>query len=83
VHKDNPPTILALAVIHDLEIHQAVAVDTAFLNADLKEDLHHSASFISEDHPDYVCNLSKSLYGLKQAPCEWFLMINDRPKKSG
>jgi len=75
VHKDNLCTLLALAVIRDLEIHQK-DVDTAFLNADLKEEIYFTKpeGFISEDHPDYVCKLSKSLYGL---------MINDHLKKSG
>jgi len=45
-----------------IEIHQ-MDVDMAFLNADLKEEIYimQQEGFISEDHPDYVCKLSKGL----------------------
>jgi len=84
VHKENLPTLLALAVIHDLEIHQ-MDVDTVFLNADFKEEIYitQPEGFINEAHPDDVCKLNKSLYGLKQALREWFLLIDEHLKKSG
>jgi len=39
VHKYNLCTLLALAVIHDLEIHQ-MDLDMVFLDADFKEEIY-------------------------------------------
>jgi len=71
VCKDNLRTLLALALIHGLEIHQ-MDFDTAFLNAELEEEIYimQPEGFIDPEHPDHFCRLHKSLYGLKQAPSE-------------
>jgi hypothetical protein len=60
--------LLALAVIHDLEIEQ-LDVMNAFLNADLKETLYMEMSygFVKKG---YVCLLLKIIYGLHQSSRE-------------
>lgn len=66
-------TLLALAAIHDLVIHQ-MDVKTAFLNGDLEEEIYMSQpeGFVVLGQEDKVCKLRKSLYGLKQAPKQWY-----------
>jgi len=78
VRKDNLHTLLALALIHGIEIHQ-LDFDTAFLNAELEEEIYitQPEGFIDPEHPDHVCRLCKSLYGLKQAPREWYKLIDN------
>ena len=65
-------TILALAVEHDLEVHQ-MDVSAAFLNGDLKETIYmkQPPGYEVPGKENYVCKLKKSLYGLKQAPRCW------------
>ncbi|GJT51942.1 retrovirus-related pol polyprotein from transposon TNT 1-94 [Tanacetum coccineum] len=45
-------------------------VKTAFLNADLKEEVYVSQpeGFVDQDNSSHVYKLKKALYGLKQAP---------------
>ncbi|GJY83800.1 retrovirus-related pol polyprotein from transposon TNT 1-94 [Tanacetum coccineum] len=47
---------------------------TAFLNGELKEEVHVSQpqGFIDPDHPTHVYRLKKALYSLKQAPPAWY-----------
>ena len=61
--------LIAIAVIHNLEIHQ-MDVKTAFLNGDLDEEIYmeQPEGFIVPGQEKKVCRLVKSLYGLKQAP---------------
>jgi hypothetical protein len=65
-------TLLALASIHNLIIHQ-MDVKTAFLNGDLVEEIYmeQPEGLIVKGQEHKVCRLQKSLYGLKQAPKQW------------
>nr|GEZ26984.1 putative RNA-directed DNA polymerase, eukaryota, reverse transcriptase zinc-binding domain protein [Tanacetum cinerariifolium]GEZ63990.1 putative RNA-directed DNA polymerase, eukaryota, reverse transcriptase zinc-binding domain protein [Tanacetum cinerariifolium] len=49
-------------------------VKTAFLNGELKEEVHVSQleDFVDPDHPTHVYHLKKDWYGLKQAPRAWY-----------
>ena len=58
--------LMAIAVLHNLEIHQ-MDVKTAFLNGELNEEIYmeQPKGFIVLDQGRKVCRLVKSLYGLK------------------
>ena len=62
-------TLIALAAIHDLVVHQ-MDVKISFLNSDLEEEIYMSQPKGCEvsDQKNKVCKLRKPLYGLKQAP---------------
>ncbi|GKF40347.1 retrovirus-related pol polyprotein from transposon TNT 1-94, partial [Tanacetum coccineum] len=47
-----------------------IDVKTAFLNGELKEEVHVSQpqGFVNQDNPLHVYKLKKALYSLKQAP---------------
>ena len=64
--------LIAIAAIHNLEIHQ-MDVKTAFLNGDLDEEIYmeQPEGFIVPGQEMKVCRLVKSLYGLKQALMQW------------
>jgi len=71
--------ILAVAAQNDWEIQQ-VDFDTAFLNAELKEDIYiqiPEGYDRTQTQPGMVLKLLKALYGLKQAPREWWKALND------
>ena len=61
--------LIAIAAIHNLEIHQ-MDVKTAFLNGDLDEEIYmeQPEGFVVPGQEKKVCRLVKSLYGLKKAP---------------
>ena len=63
--------LIAIAAIHNLEIHQ-MDVKTAFLNGDLDEEIYmeQPEGFIVPGQEKKVCRLVKSLYGFKQAPMQ-------------
>lgn len=65
-------TLIAIAAIYNLEIHQ-MDVKTAFLNGNLEEEIYmeQPEGFIAPGKEKKVCRLVKSLYGLKQAPKQW------------
>ena len=52
---------------------EQVDVDTAFLNAFVKEEIYmeQPPGFVSDSQPDHVCRLIRSIYGLKQSPFNW------------
>ena len=64
--------LIAIAAIHNLEIHQ-MDVKTTFLNGDLDEEIYmeQSEGFIITGQEKKVYWLVKSLYGLKKAPKQW------------
>ena len=64
--------LIAIAAIHNLEIHQ-MDVKTAFLNGDLDEEIYmeQPKGFIVPGQERKVFRLVKSLYGLNQAPKQW------------
>ena len=49
-------------------------VKTAFLNAELMEDIYvqQAEGYVDRNYPDHVYKLRKALYGLKQAPRAWY-----------
>ena len=58
--------LIAIAALHNLEIHQ-MDVKTTFLNGDLNKEIYmdQPEGFISLEQEKKVCRLVKSLYGLK------------------
>lgn len=56
-------SLLALANVHDLEIHR-MDVKTAFLNGSLDFEIFMSQpeEFVDPDRPNDVCKLKKSIY---------------------
>jgi hypothetical protein len=74
---------LSLAARWDYEIDQ-LDVPTAFLNADVKEDIFMEIpEGFRDGREGMVCKLHKSLYGLKQAPRNWYLLVSDFLKEIG
>ena len=63
--------VLALASLLNLTVHQ-MDVETAFLNAELKEDIYMYPPAGMIVAPGNVLKLNRTLYGLKQAPREWY-----------
>jgi transposase InsO family protein len=69
--------IMSIANYHDLELNQ-LDVETAFLNADMKEDVYMSQpKGFETGGANMVWKLNKTLYGTKQANREWNSTIND------
>lgn len=66
---------LSLTAKWDHELDQ-LDVPTAFLNADLEEDVYMEVpEGYREGKEGLVCKLNKSLYGLRQGPRNWYLLI--------
>jgi hypothetical protein len=59
-------------------------VDSAFLQADLEEEVYmqQPEGLVDPNHPHKVWHLLKSLYGLKQAPMVWNKTIDSHLKSS-
>ena len=74
--------MLALAKVLNLHIHQ-LDVDSAFLYADLKEDVFMKPPPGMNLPEGYCLKLLKNLYGLKQAPRNWNKNIVDYIKSIG
>ena len=74
--------MLALSKVLNLEIHQ-LDVDSAFLYADLKEDVYMTPPPGTNIPNGYCLKLLMSLYGLKQAPRNWNKNIVDHIKSMG
>src|SRR5680860_201186 len=67
---------LSLAAFWDHELEQ-LDVPTAFLNADVNEDVYMEVpDGYRAGREHLVCKLKKALYGLKQAPRMWYLLIS-------
>ena len=71
VRPDTWRTVLAIAAMEDLEIHQ-IDVDSAFVNSSLKETIYMEPPQGMDIGEGNVLELRQSLYGLKQAAYEWF-----------
>ena len=67
--------VLAIAALLDLELHQ-LDVDTAFLQAPVKERIYMAQPQGFRVGKHKVCKLLKSVYGLKQSPRNWNHLIN-------
>jgi hypothetical protein len=68
--------ILALVAIKDYELTQ-MDVNTAFLNAQIKEQVYmKQPEGYEKGGANMVCKLIKTLYGTKQAPHEWNEHLN-------
>ena len=75
--------ILSLVAHLDLELYQ-IDFDTAFLNADVEEDIYmEQPEGFHTGSTDMVCKLIKSIYGLKQASRNWNLEIDSFMKTIG
>ena len=78
--------VLAIAAVMDLELHQ-LDVNTAFLQADVKEEIFMAQPEGYEEKgpsgEELICQLLKSLYGLKQAPRNWNKHIDKFLRKLG
>jgi transposase InsO family protein len=71
LHYKTLRVFLALVAVLDLELKH-LDVETAFLNAKVKEEIYvRQPEGFEEVDFDLVCKLIKSLYGIKQAPHEW------------
>ena len=72
VRHESVRILIALAVQHDLKLHQ-MDVTTAFLNGELNEEVYmkQPEGFISKGQEHLVCRLKRSIYGLKQTPRCW------------
>jgi hypothetical protein len=67
---------LSLAAKWDHELEQ-LDVPTAFLNADLEEDVYMQLpEGYREGKDGMVLRLKKSLYGLKQSPRNWYIRVS-------
>ena len=74
--------MLALSKVLDLKIHQ-LDVDSAFLYADLDENVFVKPPPGMSIKAGYCLKLLKSLYGLKQAPRNWNKQIVEHIKSMG
>ena len=66
-------TLVALAAIYDLMVHQ-MDIKTIFLNGNLEEEIYieQLEGLVCFGHENKVCKLKNSLYGLKQIPKHWY-----------
>jgi len=66
--------VLALAAIHNWEVHQ-MDIKNAYLNVELTKTIYMAQppSFSQACDTDKVCRLFKALYGLKQGGQCWYL----------
>ena len=71
---------LTVTAVQDLELEQ-LDIKTAFLNADLVEDIYMKFPEGVQPVPGKVLKLKKSLYGLKQAPRMWNKLLTTTLKE--
>ena len=67
-------TLLSIATAHKLQVRQC-DIKTAFLEADLREEIHVAPPEGAEVNPGVVYKLHKALYGLKQSSREFNLLL--------
>ena len=68
--------VLALAAMFGYRVHQ-MDVDTAFLNAELQEEVYVASPQGYELPSGRVYRLNRCLYGLKQSPRGWYADIDE------
>jgi histone deacetylase 1/2 len=68
--------MIAFATFNNYELHQLDFV-TAFLNANLNEQVYMKQPPGFETKDNYICRLNKGLYGLKQAPRQWHIKVKE------
>jgi hypothetical protein len=76
VKYDTMRMIFAISIIHSMPVHH-LDVKTAFINADLEEEVYMFTHPEMKAPSGMMCRLRKSLYGLKQAPRNWNKLLND------
>lgn len=74
--------VMGWANQRDYLLHQ-MDVDTAFLNADLKETLYMRPPIEMPEFKGKVFKLKKAIYGLKQAGRAWYTTLSDTLKALG
>ncbi|QRV94948.1 Retrovirus-related Pol polyprotein from transposon TNT 1-94 [Ceratobasidium sp. AG-Ba] len=74
--------LIALAAIHDWDIHQ-LDVISAFLNGRVEEEIYMVQIPGYKDGTNCVLRIHGSLYGLKQAPRIWMLTFGKAVKTIG
>ncbi|GJR37734.1 zinc finger, CCHC-type containing protein [Tanacetum coccineum] len=76
--------LIALALIHNLIIHQ-IDVKISFLNGELDKEVYMNQpeGFIMHGNENKVYKLIKSLYGLKQTPKQWNQKFDEVVLSSG
>jgi len=77
-------TVISVAGMYDWELEN-MDVDTAFLNADVDEDIYmrqlEGFEVYGPNGEELVCKLKKSIYGLKQASRNWHHTIDQWMKE--
>ncbi len=68
--------VIALALRFGLQLHY-LDVKTAYLNADLEEEVYVRPPPGTDTPPGHVWRLNKSLYGLRQSGRNWYLLADD------
>ena len=74
--QDTIRIITAIAVQHNFNIEQ-IDINSAYLNADLKEDIYMKSPEGHHSFNKCFWKLKKALYGLKQAGKEWNEKLNN------
>ena len=76
--------LLAIGCLRDIEIELS-DVDTAFLNAQLKQEVwvEQPHEFVIDGTEHMACRLNEALYGLKQSAREWFDTLKEVLKRMG
>ncbi|QRV77370.1 Retrovirus-related Pol polyprotein from transposon TNT 1-94 [Ceratobasidium sp. AG-Ba] len=82
LHADSWRILIALAAIHDWDIH-LLDVISAFLNGRVEEEIYMDQIPGYKDGTNRVLRINGSLYGLKQAPCIWMLTFGKAVKTIG
>ena len=77
-------TLIALAAIYDLVLHQ-MDIKATFLSGDLEKEIYMSQPKGCEvfGQENKVYKLRKSLHGLKQAPKQWYETFASSLEKNG
>jgi hypothetical protein len=75
-------TVLAIGAKRKIHMHSA-DIDTAFLNANLQEEIYMRQPKGVEDGTPQIMRLLKSIYGLKRASREWYTLFHQTLSSPG